>query len=136
MAPRRRQVRITANFEANMLDVERYLVIADAGAAFDALLDELVDTVIPNLERHPRLGRPFPSRPPQSIEATGRLDAIRKKLGAGELREYVAGDYLILYAVVAETIHLLSVKHHRQLSFDLAALWLAGGSRVDVAAKR
>jgi hypothetical protein len=31
--------------------------------------------------------------------------------------------YLVLYAQIGEHIHLLSIKHHRQLSFDFEAHW-------------
>lgn len=34
------------------------------------------------------------------------------------LREYVMTDYLVLYLQVEATVYLLSIKHHRQLSFD------------------
>jgi hypothetical protein len=46
---------------------------------------------------------------------------------AGALREYLHGDYLILYvAMEAEAaVYLLSIRHHRQLSFDFARLWPA-----------
>jgi hypothetical protein len=46
--------------------------------------------------------------------------------GAPEaLREYLHGDYLMLYATLEAdaTVALLSIRHHRQLSFDFAGLW-------------
>ena len=55
-------VRLTANFERNLADIERFLTEAAAPHAFDGLLDELLDTVIPNLERFPGLGRSFLNR--------------------------------------------------------------------------
>jgi len=42
---------------------------------------------------------------------------------ADALREYPHGDYLILYTVIGSTVHLLSIRHHRQLSFAFAKLW-------------
>jgi hypothetical protein len=41
------------------------------------------------------------------------------------LREYLHGDYLVLYAAMEaqETVVLLTIRHHRQLSFDFARLW-------------
>ena len=42
-------VKLTANFEGNLEEAEAFLLAADAPQAFDALLDELTDTVIPNL---------------------------------------------------------------------------------------
>lgn len=41
------------------------------------------------------------------------------------LREYLHGDYLILcvFAETTQTAFLLSIRHHRQLTFDFARLW-------------
>ena len=40
-----------------------------------------------------------------------------------QVREYIASDYLVLYAVRKSTVYLLSIRHHRQLSFDLREHW-------------
>ena len=40
-----------------------------------------------------------------------------------EIREYITGEYLLLYLVGDSTVSLLSIRHHRQLSFDLRAHW-------------
>ena len=102
---------------------------ADAPQAFDALLDELTDTVIPNLERFPGMGRLFFERPIRSVEASNGIDRLKRKLDAiardGEIREYVMKHYLLLYARFDTTIYLLSIRHHRQLSFDFQAFWPA-----------
>ena len=41
------------------------------------------------------------------------------------------GDYRILYAEEnkGSTVYLLSIRHHRQLSFDFASLWPGAGQR-------
>jgi len=41
------------------------------------------------------------------------------------LHEYLHGDYLMLYAAMDAdaTVYLLSIRHHRELSFDFAHLW-------------
>ena len=127
-------VKLTANLERNLADIERFLTEAQAASAYDALLDELLDTVIPNLERFPGMGRPFLNRTVGSVEATNALAALRAKLSAlvadpEGLREYIMDHYLVLYAQIGETIHLLSIKHHRQLSFDFEAHWGAQSSR-------
>jgi plasmid stabilization system protein ParE len=126
-------VKLTANFERNLADIERFLTEANAASAYDALLDELLDTVVPNLERFPGMGRPFLSRAVGSVETTNALAALRTKLAnmvadEDELREYVMNHYLVLYAQIDGTIHLLSIKHHRQLSFDFEAHWGAQSS--------
>ncbi len=121
-------VKLTANFERNLEDIERFLTDAGAPQAFDRLLNELVETVIPNLERFPEMGRPFLTRQPRSVETTNALERLRKKLSAltpdaDALREYILEDYLMLYAVIGGAIYLLAVRHQRQLSFDFAGHW-------------
>lgn len=116
-------VKLTANFKCNLESIETFLTEAEAPRAYDALLDELLFTVIPNLERFPDMGRSFLERPTRSIEVLNAVTALQAKLRDGELREYLLPDYLVLYAHYDETVYLLSIKHHRQLSFDFADHW-------------
>jgi hypothetical protein len=118
------RVELTLSFLERLAAIEAFLVEADAGFAFDNLLAELRVTVIPNLSRFPRIGRRYLANPPQSAEALAQLAALPS--GAPEaLREYLHGDYLMLYAAMDanSTVYLLSIRHHRQLSFDFATLW-------------
>ena len=123
MAAKRCNVRITANFEANLEAIERFLSDTDAPFAFTAVLDDLADHVIPVLENHPEIGRPFFDRAAQSVEARQRIKQLASRIGTTSLREYIVGDFLILYAVQGKSVYLLSIKHHRQLSFDFSAHW-------------
>jgi len=120
-------VKLTRNFERNLEDIERFLEENDATSAFDLLLDELTDTVIPNLESFPKMGRPFLDRPALSIEAMSRVEKLRTQLdglgSSADIREYVSSHYLVLYSVIETTIYLLSIRHRRQLSSDLEGLW-------------
>lgn len=116
-------VKLTANFERNLEAIELFLVGADAPQVYDRLLDELADTLIPNLEHFPAMGRPFLERPVCSVEVANAVAQLKQKLHDGELREYLFVDYLVLYAKFGEVIHLLAIKHHRQLSFDFQSLW-------------
>ena len=124
MADQLFRVELTASFLERLDAIEAFLLQADAGFAFDALLGELRATVIPNLRRFPRIGRRYLANPPQSAEALAQLAAL--PAGAPDsLREYQHGDYLMLYAAIEDsaTVYLLSIRHHRQLSFDFARLW-------------
>ncbi|NYT22129.1 type II toxin-antitoxin system RelE/ParE family toxin [Alcaligenaceae bacterium] len=125
----RHTVKLTANFERNLEEVEAFLLEAEAPQAFDALLDELTETVIPNLERFPGMGRSFLDRPVRSVETGNGMTRLAKQLNAiapdSELREYVMTHYLLLYAQIRDTVYLLSIRHQRQLSFDLASHWPA-----------
>ena len=119
------RVRITANFQANLDSIRQFLVDAEATASFDPLVTRMFDHVILNLERFPRMGRDFLSLEPLSEEGRARVHALTIKSGTGtEIREYITGDYLILYALRASTVFLLAIRHHRQLSFDLRGHWL------------
>ena len=121
-------VRLTANFERNLADIEQFLTGAKASQEYDALLDELLDTVIPNLERFPGIGRPFLAHPARSVETTNALEALRAKLSAltsdpKALREYIVDPCPVLYAQVDGNFYLLAIRHHRQLSFDFQSHW-------------
>ena len=124
------RVELTASFLARLDAIEAFLTDADAAFAFDALLAELRATVIPNLARFPRIGRRYLDNPPQSAEALAQLATLPPG-AAGALREYLHGDYLMLYTVVETppdalpSVYLLSIRHHRQLSFDFARFWPA-----------
>lgn len=117
-------VRVTSNFDANLQDVREFLAEAAAPDAFDELLVYLFDELIPNLELFPRLGRSFLDIEPQSVEGHARRRAVRQLAGANtDLREYIARDYVVLHAIRGATVFLLSIRHHRQLSFDLRRHW-------------
>lgn len=116
-------IRITGNFERNLDSIQQFLVTHDAPLAFDALLDELFGTVLSNLERFPLIGGDFMARQPRAVEGINLHEALQAQLGTAQIREYVHGDYLLLYALLEENIYLLAIKHHRQLSFDLNTFW-------------
>ncbi|MDP2793394.1 MAG: type II toxin-antitoxin system RelE/ParE family toxin [Sulfurisoma sp.] len=125
---KKRVVKLTANFERNLEDIERFLIEIEAPRAYDALLDELLGTVIRNLERFPGMGRPFLARAARSVEVANALDALRARLSAltpdaEALREYIMDNYLVLYVQIDENIHLLAIRHQRQLSFDFESHW-------------
>ena len=118
------RVELTASFLERLDAVEVFLTEADAAFAFDDLLAELRATVIPNLTRFPRIGRRYLANPPQSAEALAQLRAL--PAGAvNALREYLHGDYLLLYAAMeaTDTVYVLSIRYHRQLTFDFSAFW-------------
>jgi plasmid stabilization system protein ParE len=118
------RVELAASFLERLAAIEAFLAEADAAFAYDRLLDELRTTVIPNLRRFPRIGRRYLDQPPQSAEALTQLAALPAG-AADRLREYLHGDYLILYtaATRGHLVHLLSFRHHRELSFQFSRLW-------------
>ena len=124
------RVELTASFLERLESIDAFLLEAAAGFAFDDLLAEIRATVIPNLRRFPRMGRRYLANPPQSTEALALLAAM--PAGAPDaLREYLHGDYLMLYVAMEaqEMVVLLTIRHHRQLSFDFARLWPSAPER-------
>lgn len=126
------RVKLTASFLERLDAIEAFLTEADAAFAFDNLLAELRATVFPNLARFPRIGRRYLDNPPQSAEALAQLAALPAG-AASALREYLHGDYLMLYTAMDAnaTVYLLSIRHHRQLSFDFARLWPGASTPAD-----
>lgn len=118
------RVELTASFLVRLAAIEAFLTDADAAFSFDRLLTELRTTVIPDLRRFPRIGRRYLEQPPQSAEALAQLAALPAG-AADRLREYLHGDYLILYtaATMGSLVHLLSIRHHGELSFQFSGLW-------------
>ena len=124
------RVELTASFLERLESIDAFGVDADAGLALDDLLAELRASVIPNLRRFPRMGRCYLANPPQSAEELALLAAMPAGAPAA-LREYLHGDYLVLYVAMEaqETVVLLTIRHHRQLSFDFARLWPSAPER-------
>ncbi len=125
------RVELAASFLERLDAIEAFLTEADAAFAFDNLLAELRATVIPSLARFPRIGRRYLDNAPRSAEALTQLATLPAG-SAGALREYLHGDYLVLYSAVdvQATVYLLSIRHHRQLSFDFARLWPSANNQT------
>ena len=111
---------VTHNFKRNLEDIEDFLAEIDAHSQFETLLDDLFGQILPMLERFPESGIDFFRHPPRSQAVLQRIEALRQLFGEElHLRELIHGDFLLLYSIRNENLYLLSIKHHRQLSFDL-----------------
>jgi hypothetical protein len=122
MADKLHKVQLSESFLERLNAIEAFLNEVEAHFAFDELLADLRASVIPNLQRFPAIGRRYLDHPPQSAEALAQLAQLPAGAAAA-LREYLHGDYLLLYTEVGSTVYLLSIRHHRQLSFDFGSLW-------------
>jgi plasmid stabilization system protein ParE len=97
-----------------------YLIENGAFGAAQRLLNQAYDDLPDLLMKFPRIGRDFLARNPEAPEARSAWNKTREFLGDDiELREYLLGDYLVLYALHGKTIHLLTMRHHRQAGFDV-----------------
>lgn len=124
MGERHFAVKLTASFLSSLESIEAFLAEADAVPVYANLLIQLRGEIIPNLRRFPNMGRLYLDNPPQSVEAMSLLASFPPG-AAARLRIYLAGDYLILYIVdeSRRLANLLSIRHHRQLSFDFEKIW-------------
>ena len=121
---RARAALVTENFDRNLAAIREFLSAAGASAAFDALVGRLATEVIPKLQRFPDLGADFLARAPLSADGVALFEVVVKAAGPGSrVRQLIDGDYIILYLARGATVHLLAIKHHRQLSFDLMGHW-------------
>jgi hypothetical protein len=117
-------VKVTANFERNLASIREFLVGAEAAPAFEALIERLSTEMIPAMERFPDIGADFAARAPLSREGQVLFDRLVALMGPdADVRQWIEGDYVILYLVRGGSIFLLSIKHHRQLSFDFSGHW-------------
>lgn len=124
MTLRRLPVRATANFRRSLERIEAFLEAAQAGPEFDALVDRLANEIVPALSRFPELGADFLGRAPLSAEGKSLFAKVASLAGVGtSVRQFVTGDYILLYAVRKEAVYLLAVRHHRELSFDFKGHW-------------
>lgn len=118
------RVDATASFVLALDRIEAFLREADADPAFEVLLSDLDQVIVPNLRRFPTIGRRYLDRPPASSEALAQLASLPRGV-PGALREYLHDEYLILFFldVRGSTVYLLSIRHHRELCFDLLRFW-------------
>ena len=114
------------NFSRNLLDIQTFL--GSEGARHARLvLDRLLDEVVPTICRFPQAGRSFLAHAIHSKEGKALFNKVRGRIEeADDLREFIMDDYILLYLVRGSQIVFLSIKHHRQLSFDLRWFWQEG----------
>ena len=113
----------TENFSSNLADIESFLG-ADGAGYFAKFFDRFVEEVVPNACRFPLSGRSFLERSIYTTQAEQLAERLKRRLQDDDhIRELIVDDFLILYLVRADRIVFLSIKHHRQLSYDLKTLW-------------
>lgn len=123
MAGKRLSPVFTRNFVKNLDAIQTFL--GDEGRqVFGNLVDHILDAVVPTVCRFPSAGRSFLAQPIGSLEARNAARRLKRSLQPrDEVREFIFDDYLLLYLVRGRQVFFLSVKHHRQLSFDLSRFW-------------
>ena len=116
------QVSAAPHFADCLLAVHAFMVEQDAASAPDRLaqLKRDLRDMKTLLAWSPASGRPARFLKPNSAQATLRLAAVQQLAQSADLphlREFVIGPHLVLYAHSDNEDVLLSIKHHRQLSY-------------------
>ena len=116
------QVSAAPHFAGCLQAVNAFMVEQDAASASVrlALLKRELREMKTLLAWSPASGRPARFLRPNSAQASLRLAAVQQlaqSVGLPHLREYVIGSHVVLYAHSDTEVVLLSLKHHRQLTF-------------------
>ncbi len=116
------QVGAAPNFADCLLAVHAFMVEQNAASA-PARLAQLkrdLREMKTLLAWSPASGRPARFLKPNSAQSALRLAAVQQLARTADLphlREFVIGSHLVLYAHSDTEVVLLSLKHHRQLSY-------------------
>ena len=113
----------TQNFSANLLTIQAFLW-SEGHKPFQRFLDRLFDEIVPRLCPLPKSGRSFLTHTIHSEEARSLAKKLRTRLNRDDdLRECIVDEHIVLYLLRNNQIIFLSLKHHRQISFDLKRFW-------------
>ena len=121
--PLNAKVEAAPNFLANLDAVHEFFILQDADSA-DARLTKLkaeLREMVAILSWSPAGGRPARFLAATSIQAQLRLEAVlqlAEQVGLPNLREYVVGQHIVLYAHSETEVVLLAIKHQRQLVYS------------------
>ena len=116
------QISAAPHFAANLQAANAFMVEQDAVSA-PARLSQLkreLREMKTMLAWSPASGRPARFLKPNSAQASLRLAAVQqlaRSANLPHLREFVIGSHVVLYAHSDAEVVLLSIKHHRQLTY-------------------
>ena len=121
--PLNAKVEAAPNFLANLDAAHQFFLVQDADSA-DSRLTKLkadIREMIAILAWSPASGRPARFLSAKSAQATLKANAVQQlaeQAGLPHLREYVIGQFIVLYAHSDTDIVLLAIKHQRQLMYS------------------
>lgn len=117
------KVEAAPNFLANLDAAHQFFQVQDADSA-DLRLTKLkadLREMIAILAWSPASGRPARFLSAKSAQATLKANAVQQlaeQAGLPSLREYVVGQFIVLYTHSDAEVVLLALKHHRQLMYS------------------
>ena len=120
--PANARVEAAPNFLTNLDAAHQFFEVQDADSAaerFRKLKAELRE-MVSILSWSPGSGRPARFLTGRSAQARLRVEAVQQLAVQAELpdlREYVVGQHIVLYAHSEDEVVLLALKHQRQLTY-------------------
>jgi len=123
--PATARVEAAPNFLANLEEAHAFFALQDAESA-DSRLRRLkgdLREMVTILSWSPRSGRPARFLNGNSAQARLRTETVlhlAEQAGLPFLREYVLGQYIVLYAHSDLEVVLLALKHQRQLTYSVS----------------
>ena len=121
--PLNAKVEAAPNFLAN-LDAAHQFFLTQAADTAESRLTKLkqdLREMIAILAWSPASGRPARFLSAKSAQATLKANAVQQlaeQAGLPSLREYVVGQFIVLYAHSETDVVLLAIKHQRQLMYS------------------
>lgn len=121
--PLNAKVEAAPNFLANLDSAHQFFQLQDADSADSRLtkLKEDLQDMIAILAWSPASGRPARILSAKSAQAALKANAVQQlaeQAGLPSLREYVVGQFIVLYAHSDAEVVLLALKHQRQLMYS------------------
>ena len=110
------RVEYAALFNQHLERIEQFCAQHETSPAYRSLLDDIDTVIIPNLERFPRIGKPYLEATVESTEALMAVAKLPRNAG-NLLRKYVHDDYILLYVLGDDTLHLVAIRHHKETTF-------------------
>ena len=120
--PKNANVEAAPNFLTCLGDIYQFFLAQDKGSA-DARLKQLKSDLLEAvaiLAWSPASGRPARFMSANSAQSSFKNIAVRqlaKQTGLPNLREYIVGQHIVLYAHSETDVVLLAIKHQRQLLY-------------------
>ncbi len=123
--PLNAKVEAAPNFLVNLDAAHHFFLVQDADSA-DSRLTKLkadIRDMIAILAWSPASGRPARFLSAKSAQAALKANAVQQlaeQAGLPSLREYIVGQFIVLYAHSDADVVLLAIKHQRQLMYSAA----------------
>ena len=121
--PENARVEAAPNFLENLAAAHQFFVLQDADSAASRLTklkSELRD-MVSILSWSPARGRPARFLAAKSAQVQLKADAVLRlaeQAGLPDLREFIVGQHVVLYAHSETEVVLLAIKHQRQLAYS------------------